>query len=352
MSAPNIPAGWYPNGDDPSTVRWWDGQGWTDQTAETPSAGTHQRPTAARRHRFRGVAEAALVTVLFIVAFSLVANGRPVAVSAIPERAAPVPPVATRTTPAASPATPIWTPTPTVTETPAPSPTPSSTCEAMVPNPAGAGVPDVRGLILTEAKDVLSKAGVATEQGDLSPLDRSVWDADNWTVVATTLDGEKVVMWYLRTSEAAWFRTNPAMPEIKAGTKTETLTEDGGVLNGVDELVVYRWAKGETPPWDKDSDPYISDDDRVGLSDEPEQEVKDRTGLKESGGRDLVHSTRPATGDCVRPGRYLVILEKQSKDTKAEVKDYNKPYDSKAPGKGDDDDDGNIPGWLCPTRFC
>lgn len=214
-------------------------------------------------------------------------------------------------------------------------------------------MPDVTGLILPEARSVLSKAGFDTEQQDLSPLDRSVWDQDNWTVVTTTLAGDTVTMWYLRNSEAAWFKANPGMPTIKAGTKTETLTDEGGVLHGVRELVEYRWAKGETPPWDKDSDPYVLSDDRVGLSDEPEQEVKDRTGLKESDGSDLVHSTRPAAGNCVRPGRYLVVLEKQSKDTKSEVKDYNKPDEFEWPGNdNNDDDDFNLPGWLCPTRWC
>lgn len=352
VTAAKPPAGWYPDDADSSKARWWDGHQWSEQTTQMPGGDGTPHARKLRGRRTRGIAEGALILALFVVSLSMVssANGfASAAPSAVPSVAEPaISPSAPAVTPTVTPTVTVPTPEPSVSETL------SMTCAPYAASPPG--VPEVSGMLVSPAASALREAGFDVERQDLSPLDRGIWDADNWTVVATTLEGETVTMWYLRNSEAAWFKANPVMPTIKSGTHTEKLTEEGGVLDDVSELVKYRWAKGQTPPLDKHNDPYVIADDRIGLSAEPKQEVRDRTGLKESGGTDLVHSSRPATQECLRPGRYLVIVEKQSKETKEEVRDYKRSenFERWTPGGRSDDDhkDFNVPGWACPTRWC
>jgi hypothetical protein len=41
-------AGWYPDRNDADTVRWWDGQQWTDHTqSTTPAAAAFEQPVSA-----------------------------------------------------------------------------------------------------------------------------------------------------------------------------------------------------------------------------------------------------------------------------------------------------------------
>jgi hypothetical protein len=155
-------------------------------------------------------------------------------------------------------------------------------------------------------------------------------------------------MWVLRTEEAAWLKAHPKMPKLKAGRATDALTDPGGLLEGMSELVEYRWAKGRAPEY---ASALPSDvDERGAPSAEPASEVAARKGLKDSYGLDLVSGQVPGAGSTIRPGRLLVVLEKEAPSESTSGGGGGSVY-VPVPD-GDDDDDVNVPGWLCPTRFC
>ncbi|KRF35536.1 PASTA domain-containing protein [Terrabacter sp. Soil810] len=212
-------------------------------------------------------------------------------------------------------------------------------------------MPSVVGSSLDDAQRAFDLATVE----DLSPRDRMPFENSNWTVMASTpaagadlTPGSHVVLWVLRNEEAAWLAKHPKMPKVKAGSDTSSLTDAGGPLAGMSDLVETRWAKGHGPD---DASKSIEDlDGRGAPSAEPAAEVAARKGLKESYGSDFVKGQIPTPGSIVRPGRLLVILEEQRPEEElAPGDDYVVPL----PGNdNDDDDDVNVPGWLCPTRFC
>lgn len=151
-------------------------------------------------------------------------------------------------------------------------------------------VPEVIGLTLDEARAHLRSVGLRSSEDDASPRNRSVWIDSNWTVVATDPlpggwpeDGRTVSVWYLRNEEATWFSEHPTMPKLRAGKDTSSLTDEGGVLDGMDELIEYRWARGHKP--------------------------KDAFGA-ESYGLDLVVSSIPAAGEPIEVGQLLVVTER------------------------------------------
>jgi hypothetical protein len=55
-------AGWYPDRDEPNTVRWWDGQQWTDYTQSVaPAAAAFEQPVSASAFGFGPVEPAPAV---------------------------------------------------------------------------------------------------------------------------------------------------------------------------------------------------------------------------------------------------------------------------------------------------
>ncbi|GAB2584856.1 hypothetical protein Aab01nite_53640 [Paractinoplanes abujensis] len=196
-------------------------------------------------------------------------------------------------------------------------------------SPAGAGaapetttvtgptVADVVGEGLDVAEEALRTADMETSVDDLSSLDRQPMMDSNWAVVATTPAAGQpydpatpVVLSVLRKTEAAWFKAHPTMPAIRAGTAADQLTETPydetgppGVLAGVEELVLFRYAPGYAPDWASEDSEYGVDDD------EPAAERNARAGLKEArpGIDDLVRATIPRAGTKLRTGQLIVV---------------------------------------------
>lgn len=229
-------------------------------------------------------------------------------------------------------------------------PDPASSPEADGTTDATPKMPSVVGSSLDHAKNAFDE--VVTVE-DLSPRDRLPFEDSNWTVMASTPAAgadvppeSRVVLWVLRNEEAVWLAKHPKMPKVKAGSDTSSLTDPGGPLAGMSDLVVTRWAKGQGP--DYASKVVEELDDRGAPSAEPAGEVAARKGLKRSYGVDLVKGQIPAAGSAVRPGRLLVVLEKEEPEEEPSPSDdYVVPMPD-----DDEDDDMNVPGWLCPTRFC
>ena len=46
---PALPAGWYPETPDRRTLRWWDGERWTEHVCQRTVAGAARRPLRSRR---------------------------------------------------------------------------------------------------------------------------------------------------------------------------------------------------------------------------------------------------------------------------------------------------------------
>ncbi|MEE6261070.1 hypothetical protein [Plantactinospora sonchi] len=152
----------------------------------------------------------------------------------------------------------------------------------------------------------------------------------------------------LKNGEAAWFAAHPTMPKLRKGSPADDLTDDGGPLAGLRELVLLRYAKGKAP-----KDAPVADE-HPGLRDgfEPPEELVARAGLKEAYSFDSkVVGSIPGAGQEVRPGRFVVVTVEREKQ-------QDPPTGSDGgsvpipPLPDDDDDDVNTPGWLCPTRFC
>ncbi|MFC4071947.1 PASTA domain-containing protein [Actinoplanes subglobosus] len=229
-----------------------------------------------------------------------------------------------------------------------------------VPSPSPAPVvlemPDLRGKRYDEAQNLLGR-GVRTDTQDASPRGRHVFARSNWTVIATVPgagepvpDGVPVMLNVLRNEEAAWFAEHQAMPKLPAGKDSMTVETGGGILEPVQELVLFRYAPGKAP---KDATTVIAGHgDEYGSGKEPESEKKQRANLKSASSYSTkIVGSIPAAGKPLRAGQFIVVT----------VKDAPKGSQSEGGGTGDipnlpniddDDDDVNVPGWLCPTRFC
>jgi hypothetical protein len=138
------------------------------------------------------------------------------------------------------------------------------------------------------------------------------------------------------------------MPKLRKGIPADDLTNDDGLLAGLRELVLLRYAKGKAP---KDAP---NADERPGRRDgyEPPDELAARAGMKEAYSFDSkVVGSIPQAGQEVRPGRFVVVtVEREKQPDPPRGSDGDSVPIPRLPD--DDDDDVNIPGWLCPTRFC
>lgn len=217
-------------------------------------------------------------------------------------------------------------------------------------------VPDVVGQKLPSADSAVRAAELRSESADASPLARNIFDRGNWTVIATNPPAgtsvpakRSVSLLVLKNGEAAWFAAHPTMPKLRKGMPADELTDDGGPLAGLRELVLLRYAKGKAP---KDA---LTPDEHPGLRDgfEPAEELAARAGLKDAYWFDSkVVGSIPAAGQEVRPGRFAVVtVEREKRRDPPAGSDGGSVPIPRLPDN-DDDDDVNIPGWLCPTRFC
>ncbi|MFF5077496.1 PASTA domain-containing protein [Actinoplanes sp. NPDC000266] len=284
--------------------------------------GSTVRPNDAepRSRPFNVLAALGVIGVLLIV------------VNVVPPEPVPAPAAAAATIAPTAPATTVTT-TPPASSSPAPPPPPVL-------------MPGLTGVLLTGVRDKLP-AGIGWDHEDRSPRGRGILVERNWTVVETEpakgqplRSGQQVRLYVLKNEEAAWFAKHPTMPKIKPGTEGSDLIGQGEPLDGIWELVEYRYPKGKAP---KDArDPH---ENLKGW--EPPAEKAARAGLKEAySSFGLVVGTIPAAGQKVRPGRLIVVTLR------------DKPLDDSPGGSGsipdynNGDDDFNVPGWLCPTRFC
>jgi hypothetical protein len=271
----------------------------------------------------------------------------------------------------------------TSTTAPAPSNAAPSTAapSSTVPSPTSSApstpvttVPDVTGTTLDVAEDQLwdyqqahGLTHTSTRAHDLSPRNRDQYVKSNWTVVTTRpaagqpwTAGTRLYVFVLKNAEAAWFLANPTMPAVPAGVPVTDLTGDGRLLAGMDELLDYRYAPGE--PADGSSHPPTETTEPIdGLTDnpamEPADELQARTALPPAYGTyiTLTVSSLPDGGAPVRAGRLitLTVREAPTETVPAPPGDTSSPGGTSVSGSySDDDDDVNVPGWLCPTRFC
>lgn len=79
---------------------------------------------------------------------------------------------------------------------------------------------------------------------------------------------------------------------------------------------------------------------------EPAAEKAARAGLQQAW-TGLAVGSIPAAKQKVRPGRLIVVTVRNRPASPSNGGGTSRPR-----GEGNDDDDFNVPGWLCPTRFC
>jgi hypothetical protein len=221
--------------------------------------------------------------------------------------------------------------------------------------PVTVTVPDVAGELLPAAGSAMYEADLRSANTDLSPRGRQVMSPGNWTVVTTepaagaqVSAGSGVTLFVLKTGEAQWFAAHPTMPKLPKGSPVSELTDHGGPLEGMYELVELRYTRRSAPADARPADETPGRMDWRGT--EPATEKRARAGLKEAPEYGtLVVGSIPIAGRGVRTGRLIVVTVKPA------------PKD-RVPNSGsgggvyiplpDDDDDFNVPGRLCPTRWC
>lgn len=264
------------------------------------------------------------------------------------------------------------TPLPTSSSSAPSSATPRPSSSA--PSSPATTVPDVTGTTLDVAEDRLwayqqahSLTRASTRAHDLSPRNRDQYVKGNWTVMTTRPvagqpwnAGTRVHLFVLKNPEAAWFGANPTMPAVPAGVAVTDLTDDGQLFGGIGELLDYRHAPGE-PADGSSHSPTETTEPIDGLADnpamEPAEELQARTALPPAWGTymDLTVSSLPDAGAPVRVGRLVTLTVRSApiETVPATPDDSSSPGGSSVSGSyPDGEDDANVPGWLCPTRFC
>ncbi|MGQ7297915.1 hypothetical protein [Quadrisphaera sp. KR29] len=202
---------------------------------------------------------------------------------------------------------------------------------------------------------------------DASPLSRNPIQDENWTVVGSApAPGESVqtdkdvYLFVLRNEEAAWFKAHPSMPPVPSDVEASVLIDEGGLFHDVEELVEFRYEPGAQPEH-KVASSYVRERDAIPYPDpfsEPPGERQIRLSLPEASEYgSLVVRSLPSEAQEVRLGRMLVLTVKDKPDPVYEESGEggsagSLDVDGSVGGSFDDDDDFNVPGWLCPTRFC
>ncbi|MGY2001727.1 hypothetical protein [Blastococcus sp. SYSU DS1024] len=227
-------------------------------------------------------------------------------------------------------------------------------------------VPDLAGVRLDVAEDQLWGLERATgvdidvpASHDLSPRGRSQWQDENWTVVTTRpaagqplTDGADLHLFVLRNAEWAWFQAHPAMPPVPVDVAPADLAAAGQLFDGMRELLEYRYAPGHEPEY-ASAPPSGIARPVDGLADDPsvepaaEREERDALATASSYST-LTVGSLPATGTALRVGRLLTVTVREKPSEPASGGNDV----SVNPGYSGGDDDVNVPGWLCPTRFC
>jgi hypothetical protein len=196
---------------------------------------------------------------------------------------------------------------------------------------------------------------------DLSPRGRGQWQDENWTVAATRpaagqawTDGMEVYLFVLRNDEWAWFQAHPTMPALPVDVAADDLTQDGQLFAGMRELLEYRYAPGHEPQYA--SQPYsrTPPEPVTGLADdpsiEPAAEREERDALFQAFSGALTVGSLPPEGTALRVGRLLTLTVRDQPPEPVQPVPESDVYVN--PNYSDGDDDVNVPGWLCPTRFC
>ena len=250
---------------------------------------------------------------------------------------------------------------PTVT-TPAVAPVKAAPATSSAPATPQRTVPDVTGLTFDVAQDQLS--GWNWRPHDLSPRNREQYDDSNWTVVTTrpapgepVAAGSRLHLFVLKNSEAAWFAANPTMPAVPVDVPVTDLTENGQLLGGVEELLDYRKAPGEPADTSshrpEETSKPIKELPTGNPAMEPAEEYQARTALPPAWSTGLTVSSLPEAQATVRAGRLITLTVRQEPIQTVPASPGGSSSSGSVSGSySHSDDDVNVPGWLCPTRFC
>lgn len=239
-------------------------------------------------------------------------------------------------------------------------------------------MPDLRGLSHRDADDELREAGIDWARGygfgddhtvfhDLSYLHRDTeWDRWKvWSTVpvaGTELEvGEEITAFSLTDDEWAFFDRHKRMPKTrwKFHERMSYPWNDSEPLENVESLVENRFVPHLTPAeaeheGDHANPPTSGLPRRLDPSIEPKRERELRNRLREAYRYEQFVGTVPRAGARLRPGQSIVVMVRPDPESWPKVYGLADPYavDWNAYVDTDDDDDWNVPGWLCPTRFC
>lgn len=234
---------------------------------------------------------------------------------------------------------------------------------------SSAPMPDLIGMKAREAEEFFDEwtyegpgpDNYSYESVDYSALDR--WSDDNWVVVDTNPrpgdsvgENTEVRFFTLKRSEIRWFKKNSRMPAIDSGVATRKVLGRRGPFAGVRGLIVLRYTKGEAPKYAWRGERLVRRPER-GVANDPRvesaREREPRDSLKEADTYDTLSvGTLPRHGSRLRLGRVMTVTVRDKPEEPAPASGSGDWPDLPGGSYGDDDDDFNVPGWICPTRFC